>query len=26
LVNIAYKGSQKNMTFMRGKEVNEVSF
>ena len=25
-VNIAYKGSQKNMTFMRGKEVNEVSF
>ena len=26
LVNIAYKSSQKNMTFMRGKEVNEVSF
>ena len=26
LVNIAYKGFQKNMTFMRGKEVNEVSF
>lgn len=26
LVNIAYKGTQKNMTFMRGKEVNEVSF
>ena len=26
LVNIDYKGSQKNMTFMRGKEVNEVSF
>ena len=26
LVNIAYKGSQKNMTFMKGKEVNEVSF
>ena len=26
LVNIAYKGAQKNMTFMRGKEVNEVSF
>ena len=26
LVNIAYKGLQKNMTFMRGKEVNEVSF
>ena len=26
LVNIAYKGSQYNMTFMRGKEVNEVSF
>jgi len=26
LVNIAYKGSKKNMTFMRGKEVNEVSF
>ncbi len=26
LVSIAYKGSQKNMTFMRGKEVNEVSF
>ncbi|WDT68763.1 DUF6702 family protein [Cloacibacterium sp. TD35] len=26
LVNIAYKGSQKNMTFMRGKEVNEISF
>ena len=25
-LNIAYKGSQKNMTFMRGKEVNEVSF
>ena len=26
LVNIAYKSTQKNMTFMRGKEVNEVSF
>lgn len=26
LVNIAYKGSQKNMTFMKGKEVNEVTF
>lgn len=26
LVNIAYKGAQKNMTFMKGKEVNEVSF
>ena len=26
LVNIAYKGMQKNMTFMRGKEVNEVTF
>ena len=26
LVNIAYKGTQKNMNFMRGKEVNEVSF
>ena len=26
LVNISYKGTQKNMTFMRGKEVNEVSF
>lgn len=26
LVNIAYKGVQKNMTFLRGKEVNEVSF
>lgn len=26
LVNIAYKGIQKNMTFMKGKEVNEVNF
>ena len=26
LVNIAYKGSQKNMTFQRGKETAEVSF
>lgn len=26
LVNISYKGAQKNMTFMRGKEVNEVAF
>lgn len=26
LVNVAYKGLQKNMTFQRGKEVNEVSF
>lgn len=26
LVNIAYKGTQKNMTFMRGKEINEVTF
>ena len=26
LVNIAYKNTKKNMTFMRGKEVNEVSF
>jgi hypothetical protein len=26
LVNIAYKGVQKNMTFQRGKEVSEVSF
>lgn len=26
LVNIAFKGAQKNMTFMRGKEINEVSF
>ncbi|NAW52005.1 M penetrans family 1 protein [Elizabethkingia argentiflava] len=26
LVNIAYKGQQKTMTFQRGKEVNEVSF
>lgn len=26
LVNIAYKGSQKTMNFMKGKEVNEVSF
>lgn len=26
LVNIAYKGSQKNMSFMKGKEVNEVNF
>lgn len=26
IINIAYKGSQKTMTFQRGKEVNEVSF
>ena len=26
LVNIAYKGNQKNMTFQRGKETAEVSF
>lgn len=26
LVNIAYKGKQKTMNFLRGKEVNEVSF
>lgn len=26
LVNIAYKGNQKTMSFQRGKEVNEVSF
>ncbi len=26
LVNISYKGSQKNMNFQRGKEINEVSF
>lgn len=26
LVNIAYKGIQKNMTFQRGKETMEVSF
>lgn len=26
LVNIAYKGRQKTMSFQRGKEVNEVSF
>ena len=26
IVNVAYKGSQKTMTFQRGKEVNEVSF
>lgn len=26
LVNIAYKGQQKNMTFQRGKEIAEVSF
>ena len=26
LVNIFYKGSQKTMSFQRGKEVNEVSF
>lgn len=26
LVNISFKGAQKNMTFMRGKEVNEVNF
>lgn len=26
LVNIAYKGSQKNMTFQRGKETAEASF
>ncbi|QCX54459.1 M penetrans family 1 protein [Elizabethkingia sp. JS20170427COW] len=26
LVNIAYKGKQKTMTFQRGKETNEVSF
>lgn len=26
LVNIAYKGAQKTMNFMKGKEVNEVSF
>ena len=26
VVNIAYKGSQKTMSFQRGKEVNEVSF
>lgn len=26
MVNIAYKGSQKNMTFQRGKEIAEVSF
>lgn len=26
IVNIAYKGNQKTMTFQRGKESNEVSF
>lgn len=26
VVNIAYKGNQKTMSFQRGKEVNEVSF
>ena len=26
IVNIAYKGSQKTMTFQRGRESNEVSF
>lgn len=26
MVNIAYKGDQKNMTFQRGKETAEVSF
>jgi len=26
VVNIAYKGQQKTMTFQRGKEVNEVKF
>ena len=26
LVNIAYKGNQKTMSFQRGKEVNEVGF
>ncbi|MDO4762779.1 MAG: M penetrans family 1 protein [Flavobacteriaceae bacterium] len=26
LANISYKGSQKNMTFQRGKEIVEVSF
>lgn len=26
LVNIAYRGKQKTMNFMRGKETNEVSF
>jgi hypothetical protein len=26
IVNVAYKGSQKTLTFQRGKEVNEVNF
>lgn len=26
IVNIAYKGNQKTMTFQRGRETNEVSF
>ena len=26
IVNIAYKGNQKTMTFQRGKEVHEVNF
>ncbi|MBS1572111.1 MAG: M penetrans family 1 protein [Bacteroidetes bacterium] len=26
IVNIAYKGNQKTMTFQRGREINEVSF
>lgn len=26
IINIAYKGNQKTMTFQRGKEINEVNF